>query len=182
MPRAICVLAINVLAMVGTASPVRAQALRSPALATELTNLLTKSGLDAVAAVDPNADGRFVAALAFPKVQLLVVSAKYSEPTLLEQQIAARSYRDVYMALQQSGTSDDKFFIQDLNGDGLRGEDSNGVDVLYEGAASQTVFDGAPQKHQQTKAAYDQKLQAADARYSRDLTLLIQEIKGQTTR
>jgi hypothetical protein len=169
------------LAMNMTAPTVGGAPLRSPALAAELTDLLTQHQLDAVAAADPEAPDRFVAALVFPNVQLLVVSAKYPAPTLILQQIAAKAYRDAYMALQQSGISDGKVFVQDLAADGLRGEDAQGVDVLYENVVNQTLFDGAPEKRKMTKSAYDQKVQASDATYSRMLTLLINQLKGAAT-
>ena len=57
-------------------------------LATELDSLLTARGLDAIAAADLQAPDRFVAALAFPKAQLLVVDAVYPAPALMRQEIA----------------------------------------------------------------------------------------------
>jgi hypothetical protein len=153
----------------------------STALAEELTQLLTQRGIDAVAAVDPEAPDRFVAALAFPNVQLLVVSADYPAPELMRRQIAAKQYREAYIALQQSGVADGKVFLQDLGADGLSGADGDGVDVLYENGVNQTIFDGAPERHKLTKPAYQQKLADADALYSGLLTLLINEVKSTTT-
>jgi hypothetical protein len=60
---------------------------------------------DAIAAADPEEPNRFVAALSYPKSQLLVVDALYPAPALLRQEIVDAKYRDVYLALQQSGTS-----------------------------------------------------------------------------
>jgi hypothetical protein len=173
---------IVIVAMSAISVPARGAAARSPALAAELTTLLQQQKLDAIAAADPDAPDRFVAALAFPKVQLLVVSAKYPAPTLVQQQIATKAYRDAYLALQQSGIADGKVFVQDLGADGLSGSDAQGVDVVYENVVNQTVFDGAPEKHKLTKSAYDEKLEASDATYSRMLTLLIDQLKGTPTR
>jgi hypothetical protein len=185
MQRVMCVVVSGLFATVATiaaagAGPARstAEPARSTGLAVELTELLTARGLDAIATVDPETPDRFVAALAFPKVQLLVVGSTYPVPALMLQQIAAKQYRDAYIALQQTNVADGKVFFQDLGGDGLRGVE---VDVLYENVVNQTVFDGAPEKHNVTKAAYDQKFAAADALYSRLLTLLIKELKSTTT-
>jgi hypothetical protein len=168
------------MAVAGMAQTPLLQAPRSPSLAAELIHLLAQHGLDSVAAADPASPDRFVAAMAFPNVQLLVVSAKYPSPSLLQQQLAAKAYRDVYLALQQSGVAGGKIFIQDLHADGLRPDPSD-VDVVYENVVTQTVFDADPQKHGLTQAAYDAKLQAMDAQYSHLLTLLIGELKPTTS-
>jgi hypothetical protein len=181
MQRVMCVVVSGVVATVATIAAAGAEPARSTGLAVELTELLTARGLDAIATVDPEAPDRFVAALAFPKVQLLVVGSTYPVPAWMLQQIAAKQYRDAYIALQQTNVADGKVFFQDLGGDGLRGVKGDGIDVLYENVVKQTVFDGAPEKHNLTKSAYDQKLAAADTVYSRLLTLLIKELKGATT-
>src|SRR5438128_1500149 len=88
-----------------------AQRVDSPDLARQLTALAAAQHLDAIAAPDPAAPDRFVAALIFPGSQLLVVSARYPAPALLIQQIGARNYRDVYLAVQQSGLREGKVFF-----------------------------------------------------------------------
>lgn len=153
----------------------------SPHLATELDSLLTARGLDAIAAADPQASDRFVAALAFPKSQLLVVDAVYPAPALMQQEIAGAKYRDVYLALQQSGVSNSRLFFLDLGYDGWRGS-ADAVDVLYEGATKQKLFDGQPEKHKLTKSAYDKAFATAEATYSRLLGVLISRLKESATR
>ena len=148
----------------------------SSELVAELSGLLTARGLDAIAAPDPAASDRFVAALAYPKSQLLVVAATYPAPPLLLQQIAAAKYRDAYLALQQSGSVDGKLFFLDLGYDGLRGG-SDDVNVLYEGASKEMVFDGLPEKHKLTKAAYEKQFATAEAAYSHLLAVLIERLK-----
>lgn len=177
MQRAASIITV-ILATLSVPSRAAAEPSRSTAPAAELTQLLTARGLDAVAAADPSAPDRFVAALVYPKVQLLVVATRYPAPALMLQQIAAKQYHDVYMALQQTGIADGKIFFQDLGTPGLGGE---GVDLLYENVVKQTMFDGAPEKHKMTKQAYDQKVADADALYSRLLTLLVNELKNTTT-
>ena len=170
LPGATLVVVIVVMASV------RAQPGQSMHLATELGSLMTVRGLDAIAATDPMSPDRFVAALSFPKSQLLVVDAAYPAPALMRQEIAEAKYRDVYLALQQSGVPDSRLFFLDLGYDGLRGA-ADGVDVLYEGATKQMVFDGQPEKHKLTKGAYEKEFTTAEATYSRLLDLLISRLK-----
>ena len=155
---------------------VPAQGSDSTHLATEVDSLLTARGLDAFAAADPQAPDRFVAALAFPKSQLLVVDAVYPAPALMQHQIAEAKYRDVYLALQQGGVADGRLFFLDLGYEGLRGS-ADAVDVLYEGAMKQMLFDGQPEKHKLTKSAYDKAFARAEATYSRLLNVLIGRLK-----
>ena len=56
---------------------------KSGAAAKQLTEVLDRLKLDAIAAPDPADAATFVAALYFQGGQLLVVSAKYAAPTLL---------------------------------------------------------------------------------------------------
>jgi hypothetical protein len=173
----ITTIALLIAAQQASAQPAGAH---STQLATELNQLLTARGLDAIAASDPAAPNRFVAALAFSKSELLVVGAAYPAPPLLLQQIAAAKYHDVYEALQQSGVADGRLFFLDLGYDGLRGT-PDAVDVLYEGPTNELVFDGSPEKHKLTKAAYEKQLASAEATYSHLLTVLIGHLKESGT-
>jgi hypothetical protein len=164
-------------AMLLTSGTLSAQEFRSGPLASELTQLMKSRKLGAIAAKDPDTPDRFVAALAFPDVQLLVVAARYSVPQVLDEQLGKRRYDDVYAALQQSSFPESKVFFQDLKADGLHATADAGVDVMYDQVVHQTMFDGNPAKQNLTGAAYAEKLRAADALYSRLLTLLIAEIK-----
>jgi hypothetical protein len=74
------------------------------------------------------------------------------------------------------GTPDGKLFFLDLGYDGLRGG-ADAVDVLYEGATKQLMFDGQPEKHKLTKKAYETEFAAAEATYSRLLTVLVNQLK-----
>jgi hypothetical protein len=170
LPGATIALAIAAITLAHAQSP------QSTHLATELGSLLAVRGLDAIAATDPLAPDRFVAALSFPKSQLLVVDAAYPAPALMQQEIAEAKYRDVYLALQQSGVPNSRLFFLDLGYAGLRGA-ADAVDVLYEGPTKQMVFDGQPEKHKLTKGAYEKEFTTAEATYSRLLDLLISRLK-----
>ena len=77
-----------------------AQDAKSAAGARELAGLLAQKKLDAVAARDPAAPDAFVAALHFPG-QLLIISARYTAPPLLNEKLARREYRDVYIEIER---------------------------------------------------------------------------------
>ena len=63
----------------------QAQEPKSAALAKQLAAALDSGKLDSIAAKDPSAPDIFIGALYFPGVQLLVVSAKYTVPALLNE-------------------------------------------------------------------------------------------------
>jgi hypothetical protein len=150
---------------------------RSAALAAQLSLVMVQQKLEAIAAKDPSADDRFVAALLFPGVQLLVTAGAYPVPSLLHQQIDQRLFREVYYALQGAPNHDTRVFFHDMGADGLRGERGAAVDILYERVTQQTVFDGNWAKHGMTEQTYVEKLAKADAEYSRLLALLLERIR-----
>jgi len=167
-PRLLLSLAVLLLA----AGSVRAQERQSSAaLVGNLASLMTTRQLDAVAAQDPESPGRFVAALLMPNVQLLIVSAQYPAPAELQAQLTQRNYRDVYAALHQPSAQPTRFFLMDIGCDGLR-SDGDAVDVLYEKGTTQTLFDGRWKQQGLSEAAYSKRVQDAEARYSRLLSIL----------
>jgi hypothetical protein len=164
--------AVIVAGLLGAAASdvVSAAGLQSQPLARELTAVLSDRHLDAFAAKDPEHDGQFVAALFFPGSQLLVVSARYASPPLLEQSLQAKAYRDVYTALQGAGDTSTKLFVQDIGADGLRADEKQAVDIVYDKVVNQTIFDGDPNHKVKD---YGTKLADADARYSGLLRVLL---------
>jgi hypothetical protein len=159
-------LTLAVLFAASTASPAQSQP-ASAKLAQELTATLVARHLDAFAARDPAAADRFVAAMVYPKVQLLVVAGRYSAPAALDASFAAANYRDIYAALQ-SAAPDSRVFVQDMGADGLRFEDKQRGDVVYEKVDTQTVFSGNVDD-----GDYKRKLAKADAAYSQMLQILV---------
>jgi hypothetical protein len=140
-------------------------------LAQELTAALTTRHLDAYAAHDPAAPDRFVAALLFPGVQLLVVGGSYPVPAAIEAQLAAAQYRDAYLALQGNAIPESKLFVQDMGADGLREKEAQAGDVVYQKVVTQTVLSG------DIDGAYKKKLDAIDVEYSKLLQVLIDALK-----
>jgi hypothetical protein len=148
----------------------------SSPLAHRLAAALSAAKLDAIAAPDPADPDRFVAALFFPGSQLLVVTARYPAPDLLKREIEHKNYREVYAALHGASVAETKFFVQDIGADGLHTESNASVDVIYENASHQTVFNGAPAEQGLSKAEYRKKLDEADQRYAHMLQLLLDEV------
>ncbi|MBI3490378.1 MAG: hypothetical protein HY047_01045 [Acidobacteria bacterium] len=166
---------LTVLSVAGLAS---AQEPKSSALAKELASALEAVKLDSIAAKDPSAPDTFVAALYFPGVQLLVISAKYTAPQLLNERLAKKEYRDTYIDLSSASVPASKVFVEDLGADGLKAkhEENTGADT-YEVAGVRTVFDGDWKRQQVSEADYAKTFSTADARYAQLLTALIAQVK-----
>ena len=147
-------------------------------LAKQLVTALSSSGLDAIAARDPEAPGRVVAALAFPGSQLLVVAAPYRDGATVDAWLANRMYRDVYSALQQPSITTGKVFFQDLGCDGLRPGGDGSIDIMYEDGKTQTIFDGNWKKQKLSEAEYQKRVKSAEERYARMLTALIDRARS----
>ena len=163
--------ALAVLAVVGIVVPLTASPERgSVAIAKELGEALSGRQLSAIAAKDPDTPGRYIAALNFPEVQLLVVSASYTDPAVLDDAIARKDYQTVYAALQGPNTRQGRVFFQDMGADGLRVDGSGSVDVMYEQGTDQTLFDG------NRKAK--EKFAKAETTYERLLSVLLAQAKG----
>lgn len=172
--------AIAVLAVVVFPSLAAAQgAAQSAAAAKALADALDAAKLDSIAAVDPADPETFVAALYFPGAQLLVVSAKYSAPSLLLDKIASRNYRDIYIDLNSASVAGSKVFIIDQSCDGLVARPGGDrVADTYEHGSSQLAFDGEWRKAKMSEADYMKAFQDADARYAKILNLLAAQAKS----
>jgi hypothetical protein len=153
------------------AAPILAEPASGP-LVQELTTALTARHLDVFAARDPEAADRFVAALVYPNVQILLVTGRYPVPAALDPLLAAGSYRDVYLAMQSNALPDSKLFIHDMGADGLRVKEKQLADVVYEKVVNQTVLSGNVDD-----GAYKKRLSDVDAEYARALKILIDALQ-----
>ena len=126
-----------------TAATAAAQDSKSASLAKELTGLLDQAKLDAIAAKDPAQPDAYVAALYFSGSQLLVVSARYAVPVLLNEKIAKKDYKEIYIDLNSASIAGTKTFVVDLLAEGLRSRraDDKSYDT-YETPKHRLVFDG----------------------------------------
>jgi hypothetical protein len=155
-----------------------AQEPKSGPLAKQLAAALDAAKLDSIAAQDPSNPGTYFAALYFPGSQLLVVSAKYSVPELLDTKLSKREFRDVYIDLNSASVPETKEFIEDLAIDGIRGRraDNQTFDT-YEMGGKRSVFDGDWRKQKLSEQDYLKTVTSADERYTQILNALIAEAK-----
>lgn len=158
-----------------------AQDAKSVDLAKQLTQLLDTKKLDAIAAADPQTAGAYAAALYFPGSQLLVVSAKYAVPTLLNEKLAKKDYREIYIDLSSASVAGTKLFVIDANADGLVAKpgDDQAADS-YENGNTQVAFEGS-KKAKMSDADYAKAFGDADAAYARVLQVLITQLQKSGT-
>ena len=177
MTRVVCgsLVALVILSLAVAAS---AQDSKSAPLAKQLAAALDAGKLDSIAAKDPSAPDVFVAALYFPGIQLLVVSAKYSVPQLLNERVTKREYRDVYLDLNGASVPDTKVFIEDPGADGLKAkrEDNTAFDAVDLGG-KHTMFDGDWKKQKLSEQDYLKAFSTADERYAQILAALLAQAK-----
>ena len=159
------------------ATPVFAQESRSAALAKELTSLLEAKKLDSIAARAANSSDQYVAALYFPG-QLLVVSARYSAPILLNEKIARSEYRDVYIDLNAASIPESKVLITDLGADGLRAKrEANQPFDTQDMTAKSIRFDGNWREDKMSEEDYMKAFSQAEENYAAALEVLIGALK-----
>lgn len=165
-----------VTALVGTTA--WAQQVKSAAGATELATLLSGKKLDAIAAKDPSAPDAFVAALHFPG-QLMVISARYSAPALLNERLARREYRDVYIELNAASVKESRVFVTDIGADGLKARAAKRDDPVdvRDAAGKAFRFDGNWRREKLSEADYMKIFDEADAHYAQMVGLLLAEAK-----
>jgi hypothetical protein len=170
-----CLAVVFALAPLGSAL---AQDSESARAAKELAAALDAAKVDAIAAKDPARAGTYVAALYFSGAQLLVISAQYSAPTLLDQKLAKKEYRDIYLDLYGAPMPGTKVFIEDFGPDGLKVKPENdSAPDSYEATGKRTAFDGKWDEQKLSESAYQQAFTAAGAAYTKMLTALIDQIK-----
>jgi hypothetical protein len=148
---------------------------KSAQLTKQLVSAMSARQLDAIAVADPDEPGRFIAALVYPEVQLMAVSARHKAADYLALQISKRQFQEVYLLLQQ-GAATSRFMMHDMGSDGLVPSNDN-VDTFYEGASEKVMFDGKWEAQSLTEVAYVTKQKDADEKYSRMLTILLDAVK-----
>lgn len=172
----------GVVALACMAGSAHAQVSKSAAPAKALVAAMEARQMDTIAARDPANPRRFVAALYITGTQLLVISAVYPVPELLEPKLAAGDFRGVYGDLHASGLAEGRMFIEDLEANGLLatcGKDQP-FDIVFEPGGKQTVFDGNFAKQNLSSADYQARFASADEQYAKLLTLLAGVIKTGT--
>jgi hypothetical protein len=159
-------------------TPGFAQESKSTSLAKQLAAALDAGKLEAIAAKDPSAADLFYAALYFPNAQLLVVSARFSAPQVLNDRLTKKEFRDTYIDLNSASIPASKVFIMDVGADGLKAKngDNQGFDS-FEEAGKTTAFDGDWKRQKMSEQDYTKAFASADERYSQILTALLAQLK-----
>jgi hypothetical protein len=172
---------LGVVVALACAAPVEAQESKSSTLAKELSALLDAAKLDSVAAKDPTDPDQFVAALYFPGLQLLVVSAKYAAPVLLNEKLGKQAYKEIYIDLNSAAVPKSRTFVEDLQANGLqsRRAENQPFDAV-EDSGARVAFDGDWKKQKLTEDDYLKAFSSADDRYNKMLGLLISQLKGKS--
>ena len=154
-----------------------AQESKSATLASELAKLLDSRKLDSIAARGVAPD-EYVGCLYFPGSQLLVVGAKYSVPERMQQLLAAKNYRDIYIDLNSASVPQSKVFVSDLGANGLRfdREGSQPWDTVDVGGKTYS-FDGDWGKAKISRDEYTKAYQTTDDQYAKMLEALMAELK-----
>jgi len=155
----------------------------SSAKAKEVMALMTTKKIEALAVREAGSNDRFVAVMAVPNVQLLVVTATYSRPTDIEYYIYQKDHVNAYRNLKTAALATNRFFVEDILGDGLVAvPEKKGVPDSVTVDAKQQVFDGPadPKKRNDTRMAadaYAKSFADMDQRYAKALESLLVELK-----
>ena len=169
-----CLVSVAVLAFCGNAL---AQDSESAKVAKQLAAALDAAKTDRIAAKDPTRAGTYVAALYFSGTQLLVISAQYSAPALLDQKLAKKEYRDIYLDLYGAPMPGTKVFIEDFGADGFKVKPENdSAPDSYEAGGKRTAFDGNWNAQKLSESEYQQTFTTAAGAYSKMLTALLDQL------
>jgi hypothetical protein len=176
--RGLLVVAVVIATPLVGATPALAQDSKSAALAAEVAKLLDQSKADAIAAHHPGAPDQYVGALYFPGSQLLVVTARYQVPELLNTKLASKSYRDVYIDLNSASVANTKVFVSDLGCNGLKAKrDDNEPYDTIEMSGKNWNFDGDWKKAKLSEDEYMKGFAQAEQEYVKMLEALLRELK-----
>ena len=167
-----------VAAALWAAPPALAQEGKSAPAARELAQVLGQKKMDAVAARDPNAPDTFIAALTFHG-QIIVITAKYPAPPLLNEKLAQNNHRDVYVELNSASVPETRLIITDLGADGLRPKKAKRDDPFdsRDLGGKTLAFDGNWREDKMSEADYMKAHAEADAAYAKAIQALIDEVK-----
>lgn len=146
--------------------------------AKELAQLLESKKLDSIAARMPGSLEEFVGALAFPG-QLMVVWAKTTAPSVVNEKLMRKDYKEVYIDLNAASVIESRHFVTDLGPDGLRAkpEQKQGPSDSHDLGAKSMRFDGNWREDKISESDYMKAYADADAAYTRAIQALIEEIK-----
>src|SRR5688500_17277828 len=187
---------LSLLASIVVATPALAQEPVSAAPAKELSALLSSRKIDSIAARMPDSREEFVGALAFPG-QLMVVWAKTSAPSVVNEKLIKKEYREVYVDLNSASITESRHFVTDLcqddvdlkrasmaearhvvadvGQDGLRARPARrqGPSDSHDLGTKTMRFDGSWREDKMSEADYMKAHAEADAAYAKAIQALI---------
>jgi len=169
---------LSLLACIVVATPALGQEPASAAPAKELAQLLTSRKIDSIAARMPDSKEEFVGALTFPG-QMMVVWARTSAPSVVNEKLLRKDYREVYIDLNSASITESRHFVTDLGPDGLRArpEQRQGPADSHDLGSKSMRFDGSWREDKMSEADYMKAHAEADKAYARAIQALIAEIK-----
>ena len=146
--------------------------------AKELSDLLASKKLESIAARMPDDLDQFVGALAFPG-QLMVVWAKTTAPSVVNEKLMRKDYREVYIDLNSASVVESRHFVTDLGPDGLRAKPASkqGPSDSHDLGAKSMRFDGNWREDKMSENDYMKAHADADAAYAKAIQALIEQIK-----
>ena len=172
---AVLAAALGVL-LAGPATAGQAKTSKSAAQAAALAKQLQQANLQYIAAKDPSEPGRFVAAMHLPGAQLMIVSAKYASPALLNEKVLLGKFQDAYVDLNSASEAATRVIVEDLRADGFpMAKNKDTVRDSFESGGKRLVFDFDWRKQKLSQAEYFTAVEQADAQYARMLELLLAE-------
>lgn len=166
--------------VVGACSGAYGQGRPSSDAAGELLKTLRERQMQHVAAKDPAEAGRYLAAAVIGDSNLLLVSARYAQPVLLDERLYRDDHQGVYTELNAASIREGKLFVQDLGEPGLRStrQAEGGFDIVYRSGGKGTLFDGNWKAQGLSKQAYFRAFEQADAQYAHAIEALISVVAG----
>jgi hypothetical protein len=149
---------------------------KSSVQAAALAKQLAQAKLQYIATKDPTEPGRFVAAMHVPGNQLMIVSARYGAPALLNEKVLLGKFQDAYIDLNSASEAATRVIVEDLRADGFAlTKSKDALRDSFESNGKRVIFDFDWRKQKLSQAEYFSTLEAADSQYARMLELLIAE-------
>jgi hypothetical protein len=169
---------LGVLALAAAPGAQSKSASKSAEAAVTLAKQLEQAKLQYIATRDPAEAGRFIAAVHFPGTNLMVISAMYGTPVLLNEKLLQRKFQDAYVDLNAASERSSRIFVEDLLANGFpMAKGKNQPFDAFESHGKRIVFDFDWRKQKLTQAEYFAALTDADDQYTRMLGLLLAEAK-----
>ena len=172
---ALAACALTAAAPGGSAATDAAANLNSADAVKRLTTAMKERQLTAIAVKDPAAPDRFIAAMLFPGVQLLLVEGKSDSGAYVESLLASGDYAKAYATLHY-GPADGRLFVQDMGADGLHGDAKHAADVVYRNGVDQYLLNGDHKAAGRSAEGYAALVKQLDEHYSRAVSRLVEAI------